>query len=63
MDPHKQEEHRKFVEQLYKQPFIPNPNAGTEQRAANALEYIAAVLGQINAKLDQLLKDKEGPYG
>ena len=58
MDPHKQEEHRKFVEQIYKQPFIPNPNAGTEQRAADALDTSLRFSAKSMQKLDQLLKGK-----
>ena len=42
-----------------RKPFQPlNPNtqsSKTEDRAAHALEYIAAQLGFINAKLDSLL--------
>jgi hypothetical protein len=50
---------RKRWEQIISSPFIPATLAGTnitnENRVANALEYIAAQLGQINAKLDKLI--------
>jgi hypothetical protein len=51
------------TEQYFSQPFKPfnapstNADQGTMLRAATALEYIAAQLGQINAKLSQLLPD------
>jgi hypothetical protein len=46
-------------EQMVKGPFVPNHvNVGTqgtpEDRIANALEYIAVQLGEINAKLHRL---------
>jgi hypothetical protein len=36
-------------------PFQPDANINERLRIANAMEYIAAQLGQINAKLDRLL--------
>jgi hypothetical protein len=47
-------------EHMVDRPFEPSANIGPELRMANAIEYIAAQLFQINAKLDRLLP-KSGP--
>ena len=44
----------KRIENWASQPFMPVPGASTEMRVAAALEYIAAQLGQINVKMDNM---------
>jgi hypothetical protein len=45
----------KRIENWASQPFMPVPGASTEMRVAAALEYIAAQLGQINVKMDNMV--------
>ncbi len=50
-------EQRKRSQEVYKHPFEPSHSgAQSELRIANALEYIAAQLHHISAKLDRLVE-------
>ena len=60
-----EQENRAAWERAAAQPFLPaniggmsGPHITAEYRVAAALEYIAAQLGQINAKLSMLVGDR-----
>jgi hypothetical protein len=54
------EQRRAYMERDYDPGYTPSTMPAAEHRVANALDYIAYQLGQINRKLDRIIGDS-GP--